>query len=606
MAANAHSGIASKKKPHHQLGQFLATAVCGNDILSSALYVSGIAALFAGIYAPVVLLLVGVVLLLYRTVYREVVEALPVNGGAYNALLNSTSKMAASIAGTMTILSYIATAVISAKTAIEYLLYLMSNIFAQMQVDISFASLDRWAIPLTILVLFVFALSVIAGVKDSAKVAAGIFTFHVVTLSILVLAGLGFIVYVVHGGIGSLNWQATGGLIAQNGGLARTLFFGFAVSLLGVSGFESSANFVEEQAPGVFAKTLRNMALGVIIFNPLIAFVSLFSMRLSAIAGAKDFVLGAVANTIGGLPLLSLVGFDAFLVLCGAVLTGYVGVTGLITRMSLDGVLPASLTVKVNKRGSRPRIVLLFFALCSSILIFTHGDLLSLAEVYTVSFLSVMTLFAVGNLVLRQTRPELKRPYQAPIIIVILAALSTLVGLLGNIETDPKNLIFFLIYFVPAMLIVFTMLFKKDFFASFSKLFTIIPIARFRHYFDAKLHAVERRHYFVFIHHVFNIFPALSYIDTNEGGRRVTLVHCRGNAQQRDAIEEVLPHLNTAGVFSYMKVDFKYVPEDFSPDTVKAFAKEHGIPLSMVFIGSIHDKHLFDYKDFGGVRIILE
>jgi hypothetical protein len=36
----------------------LATGICGNDITSSCLYVSAIAAVFAGALAPVVLLLV--------------------------------------------------------------------------------------------------------------------------------------------------------------------------------------------------------------------------------------------------------------------------------------------------------------------------------------------------------------------------------------------------------------------------------------------------------------------------------------------------------------------------------------------------------------------
>ena len=67
-----------KPHVHKKLNQFLATAICGNDILSSALYVSGIAALFAGVYAPIVLLMIVVVLFLYKSVYTEVVEALPI------------------------------------------------------------------------------------------------------------------------------------------------------------------------------------------------------------------------------------------------------------------------------------------------------------------------------------------------------------------------------------------------------------------------------------------------------------------------------------------------------------------------------------------------
>ena len=107
--------------PKKRLNQWLATGICGNDITSSCLYVSAIAAVYAGVLAPVVLLMVVGVLYLYKKVYTEVVEALPLNGGTYNALLNCTSKFAAALAACMTILSYIATAVISSKTAAEYL-----------------------------------------------------------------------------------------------------------------------------------------------------------------------------------------------------------------------------------------------------------------------------------------------------------------------------------------------------------------------------------------------------------------------------------------------------------------------------------------------------
>jgi hypothetical protein len=50
-----------------------------------------------------------------------VVGALPLNGGAYKALLNTTSKFRASVAACLTVLSYMATAVISASEGIHYL-----------------------------------------------------------------------------------------------------------------------------------------------------------------------------------------------------------------------------------------------------------------------------------------------------------------------------------------------------------------------------------------------------------------------------------------------------------------------------------------------------
>lgn len=98
-----------------KLGELSATAICDNDISSSCLYVSALAIAYAGQYAWVSLLIVALVLFLFRKIYGEVVGALPLNGGAYNALLNTTSKSTASIAATLTLLSYMATAVISAK-----------------------------------------------------------------------------------------------------------------------------------------------------------------------------------------------------------------------------------------------------------------------------------------------------------------------------------------------------------------------------------------------------------------------------------------------------------------------------------------------------------
>lgn len=65
----------------------------------------------SGQLAPLCLLIVGFVLYLFKSVYGEAGTAIPLNGGAYNLLLNTTSKSVASLAACLTILSYVATAV---------------------------------------------------------------------------------------------------------------------------------------------------------------------------------------------------------------------------------------------------------------------------------------------------------------------------------------------------------------------------------------------------------------------------------------------------------------------------------------------------------------
>ena len=77
----------------HLIRLWPATAVAGNDVTSSCLYTVGLVGAVAGTCAPLCLLLVGVMLYSFRGVYSEVCTAIPLNGGAYNALLHTTSKV---------------------------------------------------------------------------------------------------------------------------------------------------------------------------------------------------------------------------------------------------------------------------------------------------------------------------------------------------------------------------------------------------------------------------------------------------------------------------------------------------------------------------------
>ncbi|HQZ43503.1 MAG TPA: APC family permease, partial [Flavobacteriales bacterium] len=372
-----------------KLGQLPATAICGNDITSSCLYVSALTIGYAGPWAFVALALVAGVLFLFRKIYGEVVGALPLNGGAYNVLLNTTNKTSATMAACLTILSYMATAVISASEAMHYL----HSMIHSLPIIIA-----------TLIVLAFFLLLTIAGIGESSIVAVIIFIVHLSSMGLLLVLGG---VFVANNGIsiGMMNFDAP----IPMGGMAAALFFGFSTAMLGVSGFESSANFVEEQAPGVFRKTLRNMWIAVTVINPLMALLAIFVLPLATVGENKEALLSFMGNEIGGQWLSTLISVDAVLVLCGAVLTSFVGVSGLMKRMTLDRVLPQIL-LKETKRGSSPRILILFFLLCVSVLLITNGEIGALAGVYTISFLIVMAFFAYGNFLLKIKRARLPRP----------------------------------------------------------------------------------------------------------------------------------------------------------------------------------------------------
>jgi amino acid transporter len=262
-----------------KLNQLNATAICGNDITSSCLYVSALTIVYAGQYAWIALLIVAAVLFLFRRIYGEVVGALPLNGGAYNVLLNTTSKSNASVAACLTILSYMATAVISASEAMHYL----HTLIPSLPVIIA-----------TVALLTIFLMLTISGISESAIVATVIFIFHLSSMAVLILSGIWFISF------NGLETAIANFKMPLEGSITSAIFFGFSAAMLGISGFESSANFVEEQQPGVFRKTLRNMWVAVTIINPLMALVAIVVLSNSEILQHQEALLSHIGFNTGG------------------------------------------------------------------------------------------------------------------------------------------------------------------------------------------------------------------------------------------------------------------------------------------------------------------
>jgi amino acid transporter len=575
-------GVEKKKK---RLGPWYATAICGNDITSSCLYVSGIAIVYAGILAPVALLLAAAVLYLYRKIYTEVVEALPLDGGAYNCLLNCTRRFDASFAACLTLLSYLATAVISAKTAVEYLKDLVPHLPVM---------------EATAGVLIVFALLCILGISDSARVALAIFLLHLVTLSLFVL-----LVFPTANltQMWTHNWNLLG-----EAHWGKALFLGFSAAMLGVSGFESSANFVEQQRPGVFRLTLRNMWLAVTVFNPLIALIALGLLPVAGIIAAKEDLLSRLGLMVGGHYLQTLIMVDAFLVLSGAVLTSYVGVSGLVHRMTLDQCFPQVL-LKATRRGSYPLIILAFMTLCISILYLTGGQLLSLAGVYTISFLGVMTLFAIGNILLKVNRKELKRTYRAGWLTVIVGALATMLGIIGNLVIDLRFLWYFAVYFVPAVTGGILMYLRIPLLRGVLVLIDQIltRISNWRSGVEKKIDEITNIRVVVFVRlgRLPRLVKAFSYIDRNEDCQNVLIFRF---FKEPDPDIDLNLHKNLGIIrelYPDMSVEYQARQGKFNPDNVEALSRELEVPRNFMFMGSLTEKQSFSVQDLGGVRVIF-
>ena len=105
--------------------------------------------------------------------------------------------------------------------------------------------------------------------------------------------------------------------------------------------------------------------------------------------------------------------YPSFTILSGAVLTAFIGVNGLVRRLALDRSLPAFLLETNTLRGTNHWIAIVFFGLCTSLFLILKGEVGSLANVYSLSFLLVMALFAFGCMMLKFKRSDLKRSVKA-------------------------------------------------------------------------------------------------------------------------------------------------------------------------------------------------
>ncbi|TDW51406.1 amino acid/polyamine/organocation transporter (APC superfamily) [Flavobacterium sp. 270] len=575
---------------HKKLNVLQATAICGNDISSSCLYVSALTIIYAGQYAWISLLIVAVVLFMFRRIYGEVVGAIPLNGGAYNVLLNTSTKRLASLAATLTVLSYMATAVISASEGMHYL----HSIFESLNVTIA-----------TVVVLALFTGLAILGIGESAFVAVIIFLTHLVTLSLLVLASFWFI---MNNGVETfhINWE----MPIAYGNIKTALFLGFSAAMLGISGFESSANFVEEQEHGVFPKTLRNMWAIVSFFNPVIALLLISIIPLAEVGAHKESLLSYLGQTAGGSWLAWLISIDAVLVLCGAVLTSFVGVSGLLSRMTLDRILP-NYFLKQNKRGSNYRIIISFLILCISVLFATKGHLESLAGVYTFSFLAVMALFGIGNLLLKFKRRKLPRPERAKGIVVVIAISCIITAFVGNMKLNIHSFYTFLKYMVPSLLFIGIMLNRviiirllvevlEYFYRPLRKM--VILSNRYLQKLSVEINSQE----FVFFTKGDNIAilnKVLQYVEGNETTKKLKIVHVKNDASNNEALIKDLEVLDRA----YDDIDIEYLEIEgvFGPEIIDELSKKWNIPKNFMFIGSPGNKFSYRVSDLGGVRLIM-
>lgn len=601
--------------PHkHALTVFQSTAVAGNDLLASVLYSTGIVCAACGQLGPIAMLLAVLALLPYRRIFQENGTALPLNGGVYVNLLNATSKTFATFAACCSLITYSATAVVSAASCTSY----AAGAFGSFPIEIA-----------TVAVLAAFAVLVLFGIKDSANVASTIFAFHLGTLVLFMLACSMEIIR-NGGSILMQNWSNPFPHSESDAHIGWDMFFGYSVSLLGLTGFETASNYIEEAGPfqtathrndamsstrtiSVFEKTISNMYWLVLLVNPTVVFLCLGTTDLATIVANPDNILSVVSQRVGGHWLNMLVSVDAVAVLSGGVLTAYVGVIGLIQQLAYDRCLPQFLTLTNPTFHTNHWIILFFFLFCATLYLITEGDVTILSGVFSLSFLMVLLSFAAANIMLKIHRPRLPRAVKASWPAVITGFSCMLAGFVGIVLYNPGIFGYFILYLAFYFFVV-SVTFQRVIIAkAILYLCRQVPVLDrlFSRGLIQKI-VVMKKFSCVFFSdcadlNVLN--DACAYVRDNENCDNLIIAHVICPDSDPAVPLQLRENLRILDeLYPKMKVDVLLVSSDlgFNPRVVKLISEGMDIPTSFMFIRCPGENFQFNMGEFQGIRTIMQ
>lgn len=424
---------------HHQserdelLSWWLAAAIVGADIGTSVFYTTGVIRPYVGYAAPVIILIVCLLMWFFKATYEEGCSASPFNGGAYMMVLQTVGRRLAMVVGSLTILSYLATAAVSAIAG-AYYLDSIDNINNWPVAQIAMAG----CLP----VLFFGALNLI-GIKEPARLVFWLAFFHFVLLLGMDAVGI-TMALVNHADLGKV-FHAFGEISTLN------LLHGFAAAFLGISGFESAAQIVEQLKTPTW-RTLKKVYLAVVLLvaitAPVTSWLCLVLLSDTQIQSYSNNLLSGLAFVEGqqlckwvsallpfppfshlantnGQWLLNVLVWDACLLLFAAVNTAYAGCIGLCTTMAKQGNLPAFFLRRWADRvplfQGYPFVVIGFMLVSCLIIGILPGQIDNLGQVYGIAFLGVMMSFCLGVILLRVRMPlkVARSPYRTKWVIHI-------------------------------------------------------------------------------------------------------------------------------------------------------------------------------------------
>ncbi|KAJ3506729.1 hypothetical protein NLJ89_g6709 [Agrocybe chaxingu] len=578
------------------LGQFTASALAGNAVLGSVFYALPAVVAVGGIYSPISLFIATMVLFLWRPIMEELASALPISGAPYTYILNVSTKSFALIGAALLLLDFASTAIVSAATAASYLAG-----------DVPLLPFPPWVG--AVIVLLLFTVISLIGVRESARLALTVLSFHVLTMIVLAIVSF---VHWAHIGNSQLkaNWHLGRSQGSSLNSVARQIYYGICLGMLGLTGFECIPSYISRIKPGRFPKVLRNLHVPAILLNTTMMLLVLAMVPLDTILGGAN-VLSVLAQESGGVWLRIWIVVDAIIVLCGGVLTGILSACELLDQLALHRVIPQLFLKLLPKTGS-PYVSVLSFVAFSGVLYASSGASLTIvSQMFSLVWLTVMALFPVSLLLLKFNRGRLPRGRKTRLVVLGLALATVPVVWAGNVAYEPRTAGYFAIYFIAIVAFFSATQNKVHLLRCVYWVYDQYPSLhkwRATQACDRKLinfmTSLKRQPVCILVRtdEINSLFHMVLYVQKNEETSYLKIIHFYD--QEKEVPSELEANAKILDeAFPEITIDLILVDGFFEPINVAALSHNLGIPQSLMFMTCPGEHFAHDFAEIG-TRII--
>jgi amino acid transporter len=389
--------ISSAEEEHQRLRKFIALPVFASDAISSTAYATdeilvvlvlhaGIGGMAFDLLSPIAVV-VGVLLAIVVTSYRQTIFAYPSGGGAYIVSRENLGRTPSLVAGASLLVDYILTVAVSVAGGV-------------LAIRTATGFDTQWTVPICLLCVVIMTVMNLRGVKESGAAFAGPTYFYIVMLMVLIVTGL-YRIFVQDIGPIPVDLLSPEAREIRDGAESLGLLVllrAFSSGAVALSGVEAVSNGV----PAFEKPESRNAAttlvwMGVILGTCFLG-VSVLASHLQPFRGENDGNgLGLMAEYLyGGKGILFWMTMIAtFLILILAANTAYADFPRLASIIARDGYLPR----QFFNRGARlvfSNGVIFLAAVAGILIVVFNGDISKLIPLYAFGVFTGFTLSQTG------------------------------------------------------------------------------------------------------------------------------------------------------------------------------------------------------------------